>query len=192
MMGLCSGADMAHQTAVVDSRVRGLVMLDAWAYPNVGWYLHHYGRKMVRLSAWVRFVRVRLEKALGKHRKGPPPTGEGAEYELPRYVRVFPPKEKVERELQQFMDRDMRLFYVWTGGLWEYNHKSQHEETFSAVRFQQRIRVEHLKDANHILTGLHHQAWVTEQVGAWLEKQYPGRQDAQRRAGQAARAAESA
>ena len=181
LMGLCSGADMAHETAVADPRVRAMVLLDAWAWKNFGWYWTYYGPKLLRPSAWFNFVAVRVKEALGKGRSGPSTVrGEGVEIELPRYVRVFPPRQRIAKDLRLFMERDLKLFYIWTGGLWEYNHRSQHEETFRSVGFNGRVRVEHLKEANHILTGLQHQSWVAQQTAAWLEQLYPaGRQPPQ-------------
>jgi hypothetical protein len=87
---------------------------------------------------------------------------------MPKYVRVFPPREKVERDLREFMRRDLQLFFVWTGGLWDYNHRAQYESTFRSALRRENVRVEYLPDANHILTGLNHQAWLLREVSAWL------------------------
>lgn len=177
LIGLCSGADMAHETAVVDERVRGLVMLDAWAYKNFGWYLRRYGPKLGNPAAWMNFIRLRLPGA--RKRPGAPTImGEDVEYEMPRYVRVFPPRTKVEKDLRLFMQRDMRLFCVWTGGLWEYIYQKQYEDSFSSVDFRGRLRVDYLPDADHILTGLHHQAWVTNEVVQWMSQLPAGQKTA--------------
>ena len=174
LMGLCSGADMAHETAVVDPRVRAMILIDAWAWKNFGWYWTHYRPKLLKPASWFNFIRVRVKEAMAGGRAGPPTAaGEGVEYEMPRYVRVFPPRQRIAKDLRLFMERNLRLFYIWTGGLWEYNHRGQHEETFRSVGFNGRVKVEHLKEANHILTGLQHQAWVAQQTAAWLEQLYP-------------------
>src|SRR5690242_20829696 len=42
LMGLCSGADMSHDTAVADERVTGLVLIDGWVHRTLGHYIRHY------------------------------------------------------------------------------------------------------------------------------------------------------
>jgi len=170
LLGLCSGADMAHETAVADARVRALVLLDAWAYRNLGYYWHHYAPRLLRPAVWANYGRVRLQR-LARRRVavGAPVSSDGVEYEMPKYVRVFPPRERIAKDLRLFMSRDMQLFLLWTGGLWVYNHRGQYTATFRRELVAGNVREEYLPDADHILTGLDHQAWVTREVVSWLE-----------------------
>ena len=62
------------------------------------------------------------------------------------------------------------MYYLWTGGLEEYNHRGQHQATFREVRFGSLLREEHLPDADHILTGLPHQEYVVRNVVSWLRE----------------------
>ena len=169
LFGLCSGADMAHETAVTDPRVRALILLDAWAYRNAGYYWHHYAPRLLRPAVWANYARVRLQRLAGRRvAVGTPVSSDGVEYEMPKYVRVFPPRERIAKDLRLFMSRDMRLFLLWTGGLWVYNHRGQYTATFRRELVAANVREEHLPEADHILTGLDHQAWVTREVVSWL------------------------
>jgi len=170
LLGLCSGADMAHETAVADARVRALVLLDAWAYRNLGYYWRHYAPRLLRPAVWANYGRVRLQR-LARRRvaAGTPVGGDGVEYEMPKYVREFPPRERIANDLRLFMSRGMQLFLLWTGGLWVYNHRGQYAATFRRELVAGNVREEYLPDADHILTGLDHQAWVTREVVSWLE-----------------------
>lgn len=191
LLGLCSGADMAHETAVADPRVRALVLLDAWAYRNPGYYWHHYVPRLLRPAVWANFVRVRLERLAGRRTAGAAPvSSDGVEYDMPKYVRVFPPRERIAKDLRLFMSRDIRLFLLWTGGLWVYNHRGQYTATFRRELVPANVREEHLPDADHILTGLDHQAWVTREVVSWLEA-LPRREAAAAAAGPPAETAPS-
>jgi hypothetical protein len=169
VFGLCSGADMAHETALADQRIVGLAMLDAWCYRNLGWYLHHYGPKVFNLSRWRHAIHMRLRKLLGTgtHAGGQRAGMAGVEYEVPKYVRVFPPRKKVEQDLTAFMARGMSLYFAWTGGLVEYNHRNQYRRTFRNVQFRDLLTVDYLPDADHILSGLQHQDFVADRVVAW-------------------------
>lgn len=170
LMGLCSGADMAHETAVADERVAGLVMLDAWAYKTLGYKLRRYGPKLLDLGSWRNSLGIRWRRFRGTHadRRTCVPGSEGVEYEVPKYVRVFPPRERVSKDIKGFVARGIRMYYLWTGGLEEYNHRGQHQATFRDVRFGSLLREEHLPDADHILTGLSHQEYVVRSVVSWM------------------------
>ena len=172
LMGLCSGADMAHETAVADARVTGLVMLDAWAYKTLGYKLRRYGPKLFDLASWRNSlgIRWRLSRGTYVNRRACVPGSEGVEYEVPKYVRVFPPRERIAKEIKAFVARGVQMYYLWTGGLEEYNHRGQHQATFREVRFGSLLREEHLPDADHILTGLPHQEYVVRNVVAWAGK----------------------
>jgi hypothetical protein len=168
LMGLCSGADMAHETAVADDRVVGLMMFDAWAYRTFAYYVRHYGPRLFDWRVWQNAIRIRFGRLMGSVKvRTQPPTSEGVEYEVAKYVRVFPPQEKVARDLKTFVQRGIAMYCVWTGGLVEYNHRGQYAEAFREVGFGNLLREEHLADADHIMTGLHHQEYVLENVVAW-------------------------
>jgi pimeloyl-ACP methyl ester carboxylesterase len=175
LMGLCSGADMAHETAVVDERVAGLLALDGWAYRTLAHYVHHYAPRVLRWSVWRNSIRIRVEMLMGRHRdraRAPEPP-EGVEYEVPSYVRVFPPRQKLERDLRQFVQRGVRMYYVWTGGLPEYNHQGQFASAFRSVRFGNLLREEHLPTADHIITDLRHQEYLLASFRRWAEESFP-------------------
>lgn len=180
LMGLCSGADMAHDTAVVDERVVGLNLLDGWAYKNAGFYLHHYGPKLLQWRVWQNSIRLRLAmlKSGAESMRARMPGGEGVEYEVPKYVRVFPPKARIESDLRKFAARGMRMSFIWTGGLQEYNHRGQYASTFRSVPFGGLLHEDHMPDADHILTGLDHQQGFTSHTLAWMTAHWPGNRPA--------------
>lgn len=170
LIGLCSGADMAHETAVVDDRVVGMFLLDAWAYKTLAYQIRRVAPRLLDVGAWTNAVRVRYQEWRGERVDGRTcmPGGEGVEYEVPKYVRVFPPRDKVAAELRTMLQRGVHLNYVWTGGLVEYNHEGQHAATFRDVPFGSLMREKWLPDADHIVTGLNHQQWVTAEAVDWL------------------------
>lgn len=170
LMGLCSGADMAHEVARADKRIVGLVMLDGWAYRNIGYYLHHYGSRALRLDVWRRWIVGKLVKARGAARAMKPTAQqlEGFTYEVPKYVRHFPAPRRIAADLRDFVARGISMYFIFSGGQPnEYNHAGQYRRTFWRVRFGTRLREEYLPDADHIFTGLAHQQFVMESVAEW-------------------------
>ena len=172
LMGLCSGADMAHEVARADKRVVGLVMLDGWAYRDIGYYLHHYGARALRLDVWRRWIVSKLAKARGAARALKPAAQqlEGFTYEVPKYVRHFPAPRRIAADLKDFVGRGISMYFIFSGGQPnEYNHAGQYRRKFWRVRFGDRLREEYLPDADHIFTGLAHQQFVMESVANWAE-----------------------
>jgi hypothetical protein len=169
LVGLCSGADMAHETAVKDERVSGLVLLDAWAYPTLGYHLRRYGPKLLDFGAWANSIGIRWRIMRGTFEDSRVciPGKEGVEIDVPKYIRVFPARDRVAGDLRGFVSRGIAMYYLWTGGLEEYNHRGQHASTFRDVPFGKLLREEHLPDADHILTGLHHQEYLVQNVVEW-------------------------
>jgi pimeloyl-ACP methyl ester carboxylesterase len=187
LAGLCSGADMAHMVAKVDDRVVGLGLLDAWCYRTPKFYLHHYGRRVLRLSSWTNFIAARLRR-LREPPQSAPAAGEDGEvtFEMPRYVREFPPREQTAADLRDFMARNVEMFLVFTGGQEEqYNYRRQYEDSFRGINFQNRVRVEFLKEADHIFTGLPHQQQVIRDTVEWVLSRWPVRDATPAEAGHA-------
>ncbi len=174
LMGLCSGADIAHIAALQDERVVGLHLLDAWSYRTPAFYWHHYAPRVLKPSVWVNALRVRLAMLRDRLRPEPPARSSAdIDYELPTYTRVFPPRDRVASELQALVNRGVRMRLVWTSGLPDHNHRGQYTSHFRDVQFGSVLEEDHLPDADHILTGLADQATVTQRALRWATKLWP-------------------
>lgn len=179
LMGLCSGADVAHLAALDDPRVVGLGMLDPWAYETRGYYLRYYAERVISPAVYVNWIRVRAGRLVKRLRRAvqssqPDPSM----YEMPRYIRVFPPREKVAAELRQFMQRGVEVFVMFSGGLPEYNHVGQYKASFPEVDFGGRLREAHVPKASHVFSALEHQAEVVNGLPEWVTTKFPAPADA--------------
>lgn len=169
LLGLCSGADMAHLVARSEPRVAGLAMLDAWAYRTPKYYLRRVAPKLLSPSAWAHSIKVRLPGG----DTGPKMLvdSEDVKAEVPRYVRVFPPRDQIERDLHDFMRRGVELWFAFSASA-DFNYATQYQDAFSSVDFGDRLTVEYLPDANHIFTGLAHQQHLFESVVRWYGQRF--------------------
>ena len=173
LMGLCSGADVAHLTALDDARVVGLGLLDAWAYKTPGYFIHHYLRRLKSPTAYRNWIQVRWARLVGKLRANSRAMAPDSDmYEIPRYVRVFPPRDQVARELRAFMYRNVKLCVIFSGGLEEYNHRGQYAAAFRDVDFGARLREEHVPEAEHVFTRLDHQEFVVRELSDWVQSHF--------------------
>ncbi len=149
LAGLCSGADVAHMTAVVDLRVVGMGSIDARTHVTPAYWWHNYTRKLFKAKYWVSWMRLRTG---GKR----PPTWAGGpddpSLEVPTYVRVIPPRDELAAELRTIAARRVNMLYLFTDGLDFYNHAGQHRNAFRDVPFGDRMTECHLRGADHIIT----------------------------------------
>ena len=172
LMGLCSGADMAHLTAAIDKRVCGLVFIDAWAYRTKRYWFQHYARRVFKAHVWKSWAQIRVRRMLGEisARRAPAQSNEFDSYDVPKYVREFPPREAVARDLSDFVQRDIRILAIFTAGLVDhYNHRSQYRSSFSEIDFRDLLDVEFMPTADHIITNLAHQAFVVQRIVGWAQ-----------------------
>jgi len=149
LAGLCSGADVAHMTAVVDSRVVGMGSIDARTHITPAYWWYNYRGKLLKPRYWVNWVRMRT----GGNR---PPSWTGGPddpaFEVPVYVRVIPPRDELAAELRTIASRGVNMLYVFTDGLDFYNHAGQHRRAFRDVPFGDHMTECHLRGADHIIT----------------------------------------
>lgn len=161
LFGLCSGADNALATAMVDERVVGLVVVDPPAY--------------VTPQARVRKLVTRL-RGLGGPRAIAAWAAGGVMRRLgmatpSEFVggREVPPPGEFRAQLVTLVDRGVAILAVFSGDLGErYNHADQLFELFPELRG--RIDRVHFPAANHVFTGLEAQAALTSTVTDWIAR----------------------
>jgi hypothetical protein len=99
------------------------------------------------------------------------PKVEGEEesvYIAPEYRRVFPPRERVEEGLKTLMQREVQLYYFFSGSMTDHiNHAAQYAGSFPGVEFGDRLKVEYVETADHTVTQLDKQREVVGAIGEW-------------------------
>ncbi len=179
LFGLCSGADMGFKTAGVDERVVGLVQLDPFAYRTRGYYVHHYGPKLVSVDAWRNYVSVRVRRWRAKREAARRVPGavdeERLEYVAPEYRRIFPPREQTKARLEALLARRVQLLNVFSSGMPDhYNHERQYRDAFADIDFGNQLQVDFIAGAEHTFTYLPDQERVLEIVDRWAQRVFPG------------------
>ena len=160
LFGLCSGADNAIATGIVDERVVGLVLLDPPAYvtpqsrlrkvaarvQDVGW-----GTAVANWGAGL------IRRSLGSNRSE---VVEGRE---------VPPIPEYRAQLTTLVARGVGILAVYSGSLRErYNHPEQLFELFPELRGK--VDLAYFPTANHMFTEFEAQAALTATVTPWVER----------------------
>lgn len=172
IVGLCSGADYAHPAALQDQRVAGIVLLDGYAYRTLGFYIHDYGPGLINPKKAFRFLGKKwfsLIKTLKRTESSGIALNKPAEI----YVRDFPKKKKIVREIQQLIDRGAELYYIYSGGVpIYYNYANQFRHMFRSVHFKDKVCFKYIKEADHIYTVNSVRNKLMTLVSEWMEERF--------------------
>ena len=165
MYGLCSGADASYETARLDERVISIIQIDAYCYKTWKWWFVYFLPRVFKPGVWQRF----FARTFGKDEQESEGKIDDEFIELPSYIRVFPPKEAVEMGLRELSARQVSFYNIFTGGQEEIlNYQGQYRESFRRINFGDRLRVDYLPEADHIIREPHYQRLVVENICNWV------------------------
>jgi pimeloyl-ACP methyl ester carboxylesterase len=179
LLGLCSGADNSFQTARLDERVVGAVMMDGYAYRTPGFYLRYYGPRVLSADVWLRRV-ARAVVSLRRYFRSPNAAIEDEPLPTPaaQYVRAFPPRAEAAASLRRMIDRGVRLFFIYSAGMEEYyNYRAQFTDAFSDVDFKGGLELAFFAEADHTFTLGRHRRALVEAIASWMTKSFPAASD---------------
>ncbi len=169
IIGLCSGADFAHAAAVIDSRISGLVLMDGYAYRTLGYYIRDYGPGIINPYRSIRFIVNRIRKRFFSS-----PSQMSAKRGSDVYIRKFPPKKQIIRQLQELIDREVKLFFIYSGGIpLYYNYEDQFFDMFRSVKFKGMVFHRYFKEADHTYTIISVRQKLKNVISEWICHTFP-------------------
>jgi pimeloyl-ACP methyl ester carboxylesterase len=176
LMGLCSGADNSFEMATRDPRVVGAILLDGVCYRTPRFYLHKYGPRLRRKSAWItagkqvaRMAQRKLAERLGQPL--PAPVDDGPKGDA---VRDFAPREETVAKLQALCNRGVKMYWLYTAGAPSYyNYKEQFFDCFRDVDLKGAVTHDYFAESNHTFTELRTQKKLIAAVTAWAGRTFP-------------------
>jgi pimeloyl-ACP methyl ester carboxylesterase len=161
LVSLCSGVDQAHAVALRDPRVVGVVYVDGYAWPTLGFYLHHYYKRVRELRSW-RMYFTRLKKRLG---------GEEENGEV--YTRDYPEREKWRSDVRALVDRGVQLFFVYTGSAgYIFNHDQQLATLLRDGGLAKRVDLRRYVRADHIFSGVADRKQFVSDLQQWIATRF--------------------
>lgn len=135
--GICSAADLGWKLAQADRRVRGLLLLDGFAERGF-WFRVGQLRLLLQrpLRSWPGMLRRRAQTA-----------GAITDDDL----RDWPPAGAAQAQLRQMLERGVRVFALYTGGVAAYFlHPRQFAATFGAAARHPGLTFEYWPDCDHL------------------------------------------
>ncbi len=135
--GLCSGAEDAFRYAEQDTRVRGAILIDPFAYRTPGWTWRHFAFRAMRRSL----------RALGVYR----PVAVRSLGSSDRFVTYkYMEHGESRRILRTLIARRAPTHFLYTGGARDvFNHPTQLAAMFPDVDFADCVTLDHLPHTDH-------------------------------------------
>ncbi len=170
LLGLCSGADEAFPTAVRDSRVSGVVLLDAFGYRTFRFYFHFYGRRFMRswfkLSKWKKLIGSAYFNIWSRT----------CSEERPEiFDRDFPPRNEARKHCLQLIDRGVRLLFIYTSGVeYYYCYPSQFWDMLrlDLDGSKDNLQVVYFKESDHTYTLVENRERLMKTICGWMQAHF--------------------
>ena len=170
LYGLCSGADAAYETALIDERVVAYSQIDAYCYRTPRFYYQYYKAKAFKIRCWVNLCKRIMTKVSSiKSYFVPKEDQKENEYLEPvSYIRSFPPKGNLRVGLSELVSRGVFMNIIFTGSEDDYGYANQYRESFKKVKFESYLDLHYFDKSTHIITHPDHQLKVVKTITDWL------------------------
>ena len=165
-LGLCSGAYNAHVVAVSDERVVGGAFLDGLVYRTPGFIRRKTMHRMTSVRFWRNAFKRRMTHGALDH----------ATEEGPGAEEFFEPDQtagEAATEIQQLLDRNAQLLYLYTEGYDDISSRSQFEEMFGLEPDGEQLQVDYYDNFEHTYRLSQHRQIAVERVCNWYADRFP-------------------
>jgi len=166
VMGLCTGADLAHRVAVKYTDISGSIMLDGYGYPTQRFYLKRY--MPILLSPLRMFkIAVKLLSKLLPAKKSITTKESGAD----AYYWELPVKKHYIDDMELQHKRGNKHLYVYTRAVREYyNYEGQFVDNFASHDFCSSVEIKYFTYADHIYAVLSHRKQLFDACLDWIKR----------------------
>lgn len=177
-VGMCSGADHSLRAALADKRIRGLVLLDPFAYPNDAAATADRLARAADPDRWSRKIRTLLARRSETQDRD---TDESPDHGEDDQGRPVAPKADFAADLTTLVRRDVRILIVYTGLVRRHVSQPAHFfKTFADYDFDNKIEVEAMAHTDHTFTSIAAQSALIARVSDWLGRTFRAGADGDR------------
>jgi pimeloyl-ACP methyl ester carboxylesterase len=168
LLGICSGADQAVVYAGSDPRVVGVVLIDPHIPRSRRYYLRYYGLRVLRLRSW-KNVFLGSHPIWGRSRRDCDARDERPNQELIRMLNSDETRSFLERAYNRTVENGNQILAVFTGGLAaQHSYRKQILHALPGVSFGDSMRLEYVKDADHMFQSEQQRGNLRKLIVDWL------------------------
>ena len=170
LVGFCSSVDAAHQVALRDPRVAGVVYFEGYAWRTPGFWLR-YPKRFLSPARWERLARHYLPGIFPT--AGGPPGGEREQV----FLREYPTPAQLRSDARALITRGAKLLFVHVGNDTDYGYRDQ---IFAMLGndLRGKIDVEFYPEADHTFFRPEDRRRAIEKVSSWMATRFAARASA--------------
>lgn len=175
LLGLCAGADHSVFYAGADPRVVGLVLIDPSIPRTRGYYLRHYGRRLLKVRSWLNFAGSlpghvsRLAQARSLEPVAQDPRESQDATEEPS-IDSAEARAYLESAYQNAVDQGIEFLAVFSGDQeGRHNYRGQILDALQRVSFGSRLRLVRLGDSDHTFTFEADRRQLFDLIREWMQ-----------------------
>jgi len=166
MIGLCSGADLAHLTALEDPRLDSIVLFDPYLYRTPRAVLNHFFRQ-AELQGLPRALVLAAGTLLHPKQTFTDPN---PSHGTTQGRTIFPSRDEFARRIHELVQLEVKLLFVFSGSSpITYNYSGQFADTFRRFGFVDKVQSAYLPNCDHAITTAAAQSAFLSLVTRWLE-----------------------
>lgn len=163
IIGLCTGADLAHRALVKYSQITSAVLMDGYGYPTTRFHVNRYSPVIMTPTRLLRALN-KLSKKLIFSKK------ENNEYQKAEaYIWELPDRKQYIKDMQNNHKAKKKQLYIFSGGVKDYyNYQQQFYDGFKRYDFINDVTVKYLESSDHTYILLEQRNKLFNIVTEWL------------------------
>jgi len=160
--GICTGADNAYEIGFNDDRVVGIIPVDGYAYPTIGFKFRHFAPKLFNLVSWSNLIK-RIFKMITFQKDDFSQTRLKANYRM-----IFPPIEQFKDNMTRALNKNKNVLVVYTGG-WKqfYNYEEQFADCLPEIAAHKNLQLAYNASSDHTFILRKDKEWLIDNILNW-------------------------
>jgi len=174
LTGICSGADNVFQTACVDPRVAGIVMIDGFSFATTGYIFNSYLKLLLKWRSWQRLISGKSDIFRFMKEKLNSPASDDEDQLDPFWP--APDNKQVLAGFNALAQQGVQLCFIYSsGGAAHFNYKKTYARILKPLVRGNNIQIKVFEGADHLFSPLHIQESLVDTVRNWV-MQVPAKQ----------------
>jgi hypothetical protein len=169
LYGLCSGAFISCQVGLVDDRVIGMAQIDSYCYPTIKSHILYYLPRVISVDRWANKVRRLFMPSKLRGQEGMSYGADDPNFEVPVFAE-FPDRAVVAGWFAEIAKKNISLYGIYTGREPSYFYLNQFKDIFPEADFGDRLSLDYMPGASHIISQAAYQKDVVDGVVGWASR----------------------
>jgi len=172
-LGLCTGADLAHKSAVRYEAVKGVVLLDGYGYPTPKFYWKFYWFKyspyILSLSGVIKLP-LKIVKRVARMVSDRTSASSTATDD---YIWVLPPKSEYIKDLSTLRKKNCKQLYIFSATVRDYyNYHDQLKDSVKRDDLLENVTVIINRAADHTYIMLEERNKLFNTIATWISNAF--------------------